>query len=306
MKKKKNQLDENKISKKNKSKLNKMTAFDYINYALLILFAFITAYPIWYVLIGSFTNGDAYMSGGVWLVPKEFTLANYKVIVSDNTLWYAFRNTILKTVVGTATSLLFTSIVAYAMSRKNLKFKKAFRALNLFTMFFSGGLIPYFVLINYLGLYDNFLVYIIPSLYSVYNMIIISSFFTSISDSLHEAAIVEGANELQIYWNIYMPLSKPVLATVALWSAVGHWNSYFTTMIYTNGQNRLITLQYYLMGVINKSNYSPNVDPSILLEVSSQTVSFAAIIIATLPILFVYPFLQKYFTKGAQLGATKG
>ena len=297
-----------KAPRKKKNYRNRMTTFDYINYVILVLCAIIAIYPIFYVLIGSFSNGESYMSGGVWLIPRDFTFSNYKVILSDKTLWYAFRNTILKTTIGTVSSLLFTSTVAYAMSRKNLKFKKAIRILNIFTMFFGGGLIPYFVLINYLGLFDNFLVYIVPSLYSVYNMIILTSFFSSISDELHESAIVEGANELQIFIRIYMPLSKPVLATVALWSAVGHWNSYFSTMIYTNGQNNLITLQYYLMGVINKASYTASeaVDPSVLNEVTSKTVSFAAIIVATLPILFVYPFLQKYFTKGALLGATKG
>ena len=296
------------FKKKHKNYRNRMYAFDYINYAILIICALIAAYPIFYVFIGSLSNGDAYMSGGVWLIPRKITFSNYQVILSDKMLWYSFRNTILKTVIGTVTSLFFTSTVAYAISRKNLKFKRIIKVLNLFTMFFGGGLIPYFVLINYLGLFDNFLVYIIPSLYSVYNMIIICSFFSSISDELHESAIVEGANEFQIFIRIYLPLSKPVLATVALWSAVGHWNSYFTTMIYTNGQENLITLQYYLMGVINKASYTASeaLDPSVLEQVTSQTVSFAAIIVATLPILFVYPFLQKYFTKGIQLGATKG
>src|SRR5690606_21194306 len=125
-----------------------------------------------------------------------------------------------------------------------------------FTLFFSGGLIPYFVVINYLGLYDNFLVYIIPSLYSVYNMIIISTFFRSIPEELHEAAIMDGGNEFQIWWKVYIPLSKPVLATVALWSIIGHWNSYFSTMIYSNAGDHMITLQYYLMGVTNRASYS--------------------------------------------------
>lgn len=288
-------------------KKRKMQAFDYINYIILIFCALLAFYPLYYVLIGSFSNGDAYMQGRVFLVPRKFTLSNYKVILSDQTLWYALRNTLIKTIVGTASSLIFTSIVAYALSRKNLKGRKIFRALNLFTMFFSGGLIPYFVLINYLGLFDNFLVYIIPSLYSVYNMIIISSFFTNISNDLHESAYLDGANEFQIFYKIYIPLSKPILATIVLWTAVAHWNSYFTTMIYSNGQENMITLQYYLMGVINKASYSTGgVDSSILEEVTSQTVSFAAIIVATLPILFVYPFIQKYFTTGNQLGATKG
>jgi len=287
---------------------NKPKLFNIINGTLLILFSLITIYPMFYVLIGAFSHGDAYSAGGAWLFPRQFTLSNFIVILSDDMLWYAFRNTIMKTVIGTGLSLIFTSIVAYAMSRKKLKFRKTIRAISLFTMFFSGGLIPYFVLINYMGLYDNFLVYIIPSLYSVYNMIILSSFFAGIPNDLHEAAEIDGASEFYIYRKIYMPLAKPALATIALWSAVGHWNSYFSTMIYSNAGKKMITLQYYLMGVINQANYTigDNISPGIIEEVTSTTVSYAAIIIATIPILLIYPFLQKYFTFGIQEGASKG
>ena len=143
------------FKKKHKNYRDRMYAFDYINYAILIICALIAAYPIFYVFIGSLSNGDAYMSGGVWLIPRKITFSNYQVILSDKMLWYSFRNTILKTIIGTVTSLFFTSTVAYAISRKNLKFKRIIKALNLFTMFFGGGLIPYFVLINYLGLFDR-------------------------------------------------------------------------------------------------------------------------------------------------------
>jgi len=285
---------------------DKMTAFDYINYGILIICALIAAYPLWFVFIGAFSDGQDYMNGGVWLLPRKLTLSNFEVIVSDEMLWYALKNTVLATVIGTLTSLLFTALVSYAMSRPNLKWKKFFRIFNLFTMFFGGGLIPTFVLLRIMGFFDNFLIYIIPSLYSVYNMIIISSFYGSISNELHESAVIDGANEVTIWWKIYMPLSKPILATVTLWGAVAHWNSYFTTMIYSNGQKNMITLQYYLMGVINKSQYSTAIDPAVLLETSSKTVGYASIVLATLPILFVYPFLQRYFTSGSQLGATKG
>jgi putative aldouronate transport system permease protein len=288
-------------------KKQKYDWFDMLNATLMLLFAAITIYPIFYVLIGAFSNGDAYMGGGVFLFPAEPTLANFIVVLSDEMLWYALRNTLIKTVAGTGLSIAFTAIVAYAMSRKNLKFKKILRGLNIFTMFFSGGLIPYFVLINYLNLYDNFMVYIIPSMYSVYNMIILSAFFSGIPDDLHEAAEMDGASEFTIWWKIYMPLAKPALATVALWSVVGHWNSYFSTMIYSNAGKSMITLQYYLMGVINRANYSGDgVAQHILDQVTPTTVSYAAIILAVIPILLVYPLLQKYFTSGIQKGAIKG
>jgi putative aldouronate transport system permease protein len=287
--------------------IKKFDWFDYLNMFIMILVIFITLYPIYFILIGSFSNGDAYMGGGTWLLPKKPTFSNYTVIFSDPNLWYALRNTLIKTIVGTLTSLTFTALIAYAMSRKELKFKKVFYGINIFTMFFSGGLIPYFLIINYLGLFDNFLVYIIPSLYSVYNMIVLSTFFRTIPEELHESATMDGAREFQIWWKIYLPLSKPVLATVALWSIVGHWNSYFSTMIYSNAGPNMITLQYYLMGVINRASYSTGgVGADVLLEVTPTTVSYAAIIIAIIPILIAYPLLQRYFTKGVMDGAVKG
>ncbi len=296
-------MKEGKLSKT----IKKFDWFDYLNIFIMILVIFITIYPIYFIFIGSFSNGDAYMGGGTWLLPKKPTFSNYTVIFSDPNLWYAIRNTLIKTVVGTLTSLIFTALIAYAMSRKELKFKKVFYGINIFTMFFSGGLIPYFLIINYLGLFDNFLVYIIPSLYSVYNMIVLSTFFRTIPEELHESATMDGAREFQIWWKIYLPLSKPVLATVALWSIVGHWNSYFSTMIYSNAGPNMITLQYYLMGVINRASYSTGgVAADILLEVTPTTVSYAAIIIAIVPILIAYPLLQRYFTKGVMDGAVKG
>ena len=292
--------------KKRKSKLKSMTWFDYLNYAFLLVCVLVMIYPFYFVLVGSFSDGQDYMGGGVWLLPRIWTTANYQVIISDNTLWIAYRNTILRTVLGSALSLMFTSIVAYAMSRRELKFRGVFQIINLITMFFGGGLIPYFAMINILGLYDSFLVYIIPALYSVYNMIVISGSYGAISEELHDSAVIDGAGEIRIWWQIYLPLSKAVHATVLLWLAVGNWNSYYSTMIYTQGGNDVIMLQYYLMNVINKAQYSPEVGGEILEQVTGKTVSYAAIVIVILPILFVYPFLSQYFTKGVFVGSLKG
>ena len=154
------------------------------------------------------------------------------------------------------------------------------------------------------GLYDSFLVYIIPSMYSVYNMLILSNFFKGIPEEIHESAIIDGASEIVIWWKIYMPISKPVLATVALWVATGHWNSYFKTMVYTKSQD-LITLQYYLVKLIKSTSIDPSIDPAMAETITSQSVSYAALVVATLPILFVYPFLQRFFTKGIALGSLK-
>jgi len=285
---------------------NKMNAFDGINYAILGLFALITLYPFIYVLAGSFNDGMDYAGGGVWLFPRKVTLANYTVVMKDVAFWRAFLTTVSVTLIGAVSALLMTSAVAYAMSRKELRFHAVFQWINLFAMFFSGGLIPYFLIINMLGLYDNYLVYIIPSLYSVYNMIIIQSFFKSIPEELREAAVIDGAGELRIWLTIYMPLSKPVLATVSLWLATGFWNSYFNTMVYTRGGD-LASLQYHLMKMIKQAKVDTGgMDPSLIEQTTSQTISFAAIIIATLPIVCVYPFIQKHFAKGVMIGSLKG
>ena len=285
---------------------NKMNAFDWFNYAILGVFALMTLYPFIYVLAGSFNDGMDYAGGGVWLFPRKITLANYTVVMKDVAFWKAFLNTIIITLVGTFSALVITSAVAYAMSRRELKFHKFFQWFNLFAMFFSGGLIPYFLIINLLGLYDNFLVYIIPSVYSVYNMIVIQSFFKSIPEELRESAVIDGAGELRIWMTIYIPLSKPVLATVALWLATGFWNSYFSTMVYTRGGD-LATLQYHLMKMIKQAKVDTGgMDPSLLEQTTSQTISFAAIIIATLPIICVYPSIQKHFAKGVMVGSIKG
>ncbi len=288
------------------AKKNKMNVFDWFNYVILGIFALMTLYPFIYVLAGSFNDGMDYAGGGVWLFPRKITLANYTVVMKDLAFWKSFSNTLLITLIGTVSALIITSAVAYAMSRKELRYHKFFQWFNLFAMFFSGGLIPYFLIINTLGLYDKFLVYIIPSVYSVYNMIVIQSFFKSIPEELREAAVIDGAGELRIWSTIYIPLSKPVLATVALWLATGFWNSYFSTMVYTRGGD-LATLQYHLMKMIKQAKVDTGgMDPSLLEQTTSQTISFAAIIIATLPIICVYPFIQKHFAKGVMVGSLKG
>ncbi|MGN1077521.1 MAG: carbohydrate ABC transporter permease [Candidatus Gallimonas sp.] len=287
-------------------KIRKMSVADFVIYGFMLLCVIVMIYPFLFVLGGSFSDGQDYMNGGVWLFPRRWTLANYQVIVSDSVLWTAYRNTFLRTFFGSLLSLTFTSFVSYAMSRKELKFRRFFQIANLITMFFGGGLIPYFALINFIGLYDSFFVYIVPALYSVYNMIIISSGYRAISEELHDSAVLDGAGELRIWAQIYFPLSKAVHATVLLWLVVGNWNAYYGTMLYTRGGPEVVTLQYYLMGVINKASYTPDVGGEILEQVTSRTVSYAAIVIAVLPILFVYPFLSKYFTKGVMVGSLKG
>lgn len=292
--------------KKKKFSLQKFNAFDVILYIFLVLFAFFCVYPMWYVFTGSFNEGLDYMKGGVWLFPRKFTLYNYYVAIQDKRLLIAFKNTILRTIINTLCALTFTSLTAYGMVHPKFRLRKLYYGLSIFTMFFSGGLVPTFMVITKLGFYNSFWVYVIPSMYSVYNMIIFSTFFQSIPSEIRESAEMDGAGELTIFFRIFVPLSKPVFATIGLWLIIGNWNSYMATMIYTSDES-LLTLQYYLMGLIKQSlNVDVIDDPSILDKVNSTTLTYASIIIATLPILVVYPLIAKNFTKGMMLGSVKG
>lgn len=282
----------------------RMYVSDYIIYIFLFLFALITFYQLWYVIIGSFSNGQQYASGGVFLWAKGFTFANYQVIFRDTTFWSAFRNSVLRTATGVVVELLFTAAVAYAMTNKYLRCRNAYYWIFIFTMFFSGGIVPMYLLLRVIGLYDSFWVYIIPSMFSVYNMLIISNFYRGIPYSLYEAAELDGAGELTIWATVYMPLSKPVLATVSLWIAVEHWNSYMGTMLYTEAGEWTLTLQYYLKQLINEANGSSGTEYAD--EVTAKTVSYAGIIVALIPIMCFYPFIQKHFTKGIMIGSLKG
>ncbi|MBQ8885246.1 MAG: carbohydrate ABC transporter permease [Clostridia bacterium] len=295
---------------KRKSKLNRNNWFDYLNIAFMIIFCFITLFPLWAVLVGSFNQGLDYTFGGVYFWPRVWTLDNYYMVIADEAIWRGYIVTIGRTLLGTVTSVLFTSVVAFGMSNKLLKCRKIYYWFMMVTMFFGGGIIPYFVLLKTIGLLNNFMVYIIPSLFSVYNMIVLMTFFSQIPESLAEFARLDGAGEYRILFSIILPLSKPILATVALWSIVGHWNSYMDAMYYVTDPD-LYPLQYVLMRIINKSTVPTTgigggtLPPGILETVTAKTISFAAIIVSTVPVLVCYPFLQKHFASGATAGAIK-
>ncbi len=291
-------------------KRNSIGAFDYFNYIFLIMFCLITLYPFIYILAGSFNQGNDYMRGGVYFLPRVFSLDNYTMIFYDKRLIYGFQNTIARTVIGTLTGLIFTAMVSYGMSRKDLLFAKQIYWFNLFTLFFSGGLIPYFLLLKTLGLINSFWVYIVPCLYSVFNMIIFSNFFREIPEEIHESAVVDGANEFVIFWKIYLPLSKPAVATITLWLGVFHWNSFFDSMIFTT-KPQLQTLQLFLVKLIKEASLAQGeaatkVPAQVMSKVSITTIRYAAIVVSSIPIIMVYPFMHKYLVKGAMLGSVKG
>ncbi len=292
--------------------LNRNTAFDWINYAVMVLLAFIMIYPLWYCVAGSLNEGMDYLRGGVFLWPRKWTLANYKAVFLDSAILNAFWVTIWKCLVGTVTSVLCTAMVAYAITRPKLRLKKLYIPFIMLTMFFSGGLIPYFILIVDLGLYDSFWVYIIPTMFSAYNMIIIQSFMRELPSELIESAKLDGASEYRIFFQMILPLSKPVLATIALFTVVTHWNSYFDSMMYTSSQE-LQTIQLFLKKVITDPSVSRGLGSAATIAIpdqaatlTPQVVKLATMVVTALPVVCIYPFLQRYFVKGVTVGAVKG
>lgn len=300
------------LRKDKKMKLNKNTAFDWINYALMLIMGFIMLFPLWYCIVGSLNEGTDYLRGGVFFWPRKWSFASYRAVLYDSSILDAFAVTIAKCVVGTVTSVLCTTMVAYAITRPKLLGKKFYIPFIMFTLFFGGGLIPFYLLIVDLNLYDTFWVYILPTMFGAYNMIIIQSFIRDLPGELIESAKIDGASEYRIFFQIILPLSKPVLATIALFTIVGHWNSYFDSMMYTNSPE-LQTIQLYLKKVITDPSMSKSlgsaaaaVIPGQAVTLTPQVVKLATMVVTALPVICVYPFLQKYFVKGVTMGSVKG
>ena len=291
------------------SKLNRITVGDIMIGILMLVICFVSLYPVWYTVIISFNDSSDALRGGIYWWPRKFSLESYKTVFQDTTIIRAFMVTVLRTLIGTVTSVFFTAMVGYAFSKKHIMGNKFYTILGTITMFFTGGLIPSFITLKNLGLYNNFLVYIIPSLFNFYNMIIFRSFFNELPAGLEESARLDGANDLMIFIRIVIPLSAPVIATIALFNGVGHWNDYFTGVMYINDAE-LQPIQTYLFRIIASASASKTVVAMpagvTAQQVSSQSVRLATMGVTTFPIMCVYPFLQKYFVKGMLIGSIKG
>ncbi len=281
-------------------------------YILMTLLAVIMLYPFWNSLVISFNQGSDTALGGVTLWPRVFTLENYYIVFQDNRLLNSFWITILRTISGTALSVFFTALLAYGMSKKTLLFRKYYMVFFMITMFFSGGLIPTYLLIRSLGMLDTFWVLIIPGIISVYNMIVIRTFFSNLPDGLEESAKIDGCGNYGIFFKIVIPVSGPVLATIALFTAVGYWNDWFTGAIYIT-KDGLLPIQTLLRQIMN-SNIMTEIGSSnaIALDhmnrnrtITTKSLTMATMMIATIPIILTYPFLQKYFVKGVLIGSLK-
>lgn len=290
---------------------------DVVIYVVFGLFAFICFFPIYYIFINSISDNGAVSRGEVLFWPVGIQFQNYIDLLNQPDIGYAIWNTVTRTVLGTLLSLLCTSFAGYAFSRQELWHRKMWYRMLTLTMYFSAGLIPSFLNIRMLGLYNTYWVYIIPGLISVYNMILFKTFVESIPASLEESADLDGAGYLTRFFRIVLPLCKPILATLCIFTAVGHWNDYMTTVYYIQDR-KLFTLQFLLYDYMNQSNQlaqmiqemgSDASSSAISMEmnaISPTSVKMSVAMFVTIPVLLIYPFFQKYFVGGIMIGAVKG
>ncbi|WP_415753000.1 carbohydrate ABC transporter permease [Paenibacillus sp. P13VS] len=287
---------------------SRMTVAEGIMYAFAILFLIAIMYPIYFIVIASFSDPSSVANGQVWIFPKGFTLEGYKELLRHENIWIGYRNTILYTVVGTLIGLVVNISAAYALSRKDLVGRKFFSLFFIFTMFFSGGLIPTFLTIRDFHLYNTFLVMVLPFSVVVFDMIVARTFFqTSIPGDLWEAAQIDGCGNLRYFVLVVLPLSKAIIAVLGLWIAVGYWNSYFNALIYLKDPN-LYPLQLILRNILITNQMQSGMGTGEAAQVAlrlANLMRYSVIIIATIPIMCVYPFIQKYFNQGVMIGAVK-
>ncbi len=286
-------------------KIRENQVFNAVTAFFLLLFSLVILIPVWNVLVSSFSNAQELPNVTLW--PRGFTLENYKAVFRDSSLAQAFGISTAKTVIGVVTHLAVTSMAAYAMSKSNLAGRKFYTALGIVTLFFSGGMVPTYLLYRQLGLLDNFMVFILPQLFSYYDMIIIMNFFRDIPPSLEESAQIDGASVWQMFTKIVLPLSKPVLATIALFNGVFQWNDYMTTKMFVNTKSLYpIQMKLYEIIVQSQTQSMNDLTAGAVLPTSTHSIQLATIVVTALPIIIVYPFLQKYFVSGMTLGAVKG
>lgn len=287
-----------------------MRVFNFFNYFFFILLGITTLFPFLNLLAKSFSSESALISGKVHIFPVGFQTGTYKFVLGNPQFLNAFKVSIFITLVGTLFGLIMTVLISYPLSKKRLRGRSGILLYFVFAMIFNGGLIPTYLVMQKLKLINNIWVLILPTLVNVYNMLIMKNYFESLPDSIEESAKVDGASNFRILLQIMLPLAKPVLATVALFIAVAHWNSYYNAMIYITRVD-LKPLQLYLKELVSatkntldQAGYEPDIDG--MFNSSPEAVQAASIISATVPILVVYPFLQKYFVKGVLVGSVKG
>ncbi|MBP1905140.1 putative aldouronate transport system permease protein [Paenibacillus turicensis] len=288
--------------------------FDTCNMIAMICLMIVTLYPFINMIAVSFNDANDAVRGGIYLWPRQWTFDNYKYVFGESDIYHATLISALRTLIGTAVSVFCTAMLAYTLSRQEFVLRKSVTIFFVFTMYFSGGLIPSYLLIRNLNLIDSFWVYIVPGVIGVFNMIVIRSFIEGLPEGILESARIDGAGEFATFVRVVLPLTIPAMATVSLFVAVGQWNSWFDVFLYNSSNTNLSTLQYELMKILQTTTTSSTTSISDIYQSADNTavmvtptsIRATMTIIASVPILMVYPFLQKYFVQGMTLGGVKG
>ncbi|TVY11101.1 carbohydrate ABC transporter permease [Paenibacillus cremeus] len=285
--------------------------FDSLNSIILIVFGLVCLYPLLYVLFASFSDpAQIAKHTGVLFKPLGFSFVGYEIVFNNPNIAIGYMNTIIYVVVGTTLNVLLTAVGAYVLSRKTLLLKKPMMIMIVFTMYFGGGLIPNFLLVKNLGMYDTRLALIIPGIIATWNLIVMKTAFSAVPDSLEESARIDGANDFTILFRIILPVTKATIAVMVLFYAVGHWNAWFGAMVYLRDRH-LFPLQLLLREILIANSAGGNLLESATVSEDDKAlvylvIKYCTIIVATVPILTIYPFCQKYFMKGVMLGSIKG
>ena len=283
---------------------------DIVKVVFLAFVVVVTVYPFWNIFIISINDATDAIRGGLYFLPRKLNLSSYAEILGRSTFLASIKVSVARTLIGTPIAVLVTAMLAYPLSRKDLVGRKFWNLLFVFTMYFGGGLVPYYMVLKGIHMLNTFWVFIFPMMMSVYNMILIRSYIESMPDSLFEAAKIDGANDLVVFVKMVIPLSKPILMTVALFVAINQWNSWFDAYLYTSDQ-ALKPMQSILVEILNQYQTGASTSQAMSnakagVTVTPDSIRMAATMVATLPIIMVYPFVQKYFVKGIMLGAVKG
>ncbi len=286
------------------SRETKIQCLDIIIAVILVIYAVLIIFPFWSAFVISISSEDAYLHNNLLLWPTELDLTSYKKVFSDNTLWSGFGITMILLVGGTLYQLFFTVITGYALSRHNWTGKNLVMNMILVTMFFGGGMVPYYYLIRDLGMMNTIWVMIIPGAIDTFNMLLMRNYFASLPPEMEESAKIDGANDVVIFAKIFLPLSLPMLATIGLFFAVGNWNSWYNAMLFIPDERKIWPLQMVLRNMINK--VSSNIENPDAKEGFSQGLTMASIFFTIVPMMCFYPFLQRFFVKGIVVGAIKG
>lgn len=288
------------------------TIFNIIVYTFMVIFLFIMVYPLWYCLINAFSSAQEVYYGNVVWLPKGITLENYVAVFREKSLLSGYLNTVFYTFAGTVIGLFVTFTAAYPLSRKDMYGRDVFMKLYLLPMFISGGLVPTYIIVKKLGLYDTFWALVLPGAVGVWNVVVVRTFMiSSIPGELQEAAMLDGAGNIKIFTSIIIPLSRPILAVMTMFHIVGYWNTYFNALIYLNDEAKypiqLVLRKILIQNDIDSLISSGNVSASILEQtMRAEAIKYAAIIVTVTPLLVIYPFFEKFFEKGMVVGSLKG